>query len=65
VNQGSQRIDPNSVSMKMPAWPTEVARTTTTVVGAQPVRRVDQATGGSVYCWPARETCSVQALPSQ
>ena len=24
-----------------------------------------QATGGSVYCWPARETCSVQAEPSQ
>ena len=28
-------------------------------------RSVDQATGGSVYCWPARLTCSVQALPSQ
>ena len=24
-----------------------------------------QATGGSVYCWPARETCSVHAEPSQ
>jgi len=24
-----------------------------------------QATGGSVYCWPLRETCSVQADPSQ
>ena len=25
----------------------------------------DQATGGSVNCWPARDTCSVQAAPSQ
>ena len=28
-------------------------------------RRAGQATGGSVYCWPARDTCSVHAEPSQ
>ncbi len=27
--------------------------------------RADQATGGSVNCWPARDTCSVHAAPSQ
>ena len=36
--------------------------------GGRPHGRGDrprQATGGSVYCWPLRDTCSVHAEPSQ
>ena len=53
--------------MRIPAWPSDVAR----IIGADATvtvgraRRAGQATGGSVYCWPARDTCSVQAPPSQ
>ena len=34
-------------------------------IGTSRRARRRQATGGSVYCWPARDTCSVQVLPSQ
>ena len=61
-----------SVSMRIPAWPSDVARIRTSVWRGTPSRARPrrpaahgQATGGSVYCWPARETCSVHAPPSQ
>lgn len=39
--------------MRIPACPIEVART------------LNYATGGSVDCWPPRETCSVHFVPFQ
>ena len=57
-----------AVSMRIPAWPSDVARivrlTLSLAARPGPVGRA-QATGGSVYCWPARDTCSVHAEPSQ
>ena len=51
--------------MRMPAWPIDVARIMAGPTYRRPSRRWRQATGGSVYCWPLRETCSVHADPSQ
>ena len=66
--RGSSRAP---VSIRIPAWPSEVARILVCPSGSarsgrsrrtgRPGSATGQATGGSVNCWPARDTCSVHA----
>ena len=72
---GRTGSNPDAVSISIPAWPIDVARmrldaipdAVAAVANGLPVQAMGglQATGGSVNCWPARETCSVHCEPSQ